>query len=348
MVAAVAVLATGGSARAINFSLDSIAAWGKFPRLCVNTYKWGDRFFNSYDSTYVVGSGKRWNVKFKADTWTDFYNFRFDPSFSRIDMYSDLCTSAGVHLTYMAVSVGYDMNVNKLLGIRSGARKKFNFQFNCSLFALEYYNISNDVGTNISRMGTRGKLHSHTIPFKGLNTGQWGLDVYYFFNHKHYSQAAPFSYSKIQVKDSGSLFVGFSYWEQKYDFDFASISDVLVKDDVSIPEDWNYRYSAKSQNYALKIGYGYNWVWRNWCLGLSESPLIGVRRGYVNEPEHWRTSFSFMNRFRLGAVYNYKRKWFYGIYTNYDLHVAYDNVHTLVSSNLSLEVTAGFRFDLWK
>ena len=30
-------------------NLDSIAAWGKFPRFCINTYRWGDRFFNGYD-----------------------------------------------------------------------------------------------------------------------------------------------------------------------------------------------------------------------------------------------------------------------------------------------------------
>ena len=59
-----------------SFALDSIAAWGKFPRFCVGVYQWGDKFFNSYDSTYVQGSGKRWNVKMKLDSWFDQYDFR--------------------------------------------------------------------------------------------------------------------------------------------------------------------------------------------------------------------------------------------------------------------------------
>ena len=44
-------------ARAFSLDLDSIAAWGKFPNFCIKTYRWGDKFFNSYDSLYVVVSG---------------------------------------------------------------------------------------------------------------------------------------------------------------------------------------------------------------------------------------------------------------------------------------------------
>lgn len=27
--------------KALSFALDSVAEWGKFPRFCVNTYRWG-------------------------------------------------------------------------------------------------------------------------------------------------------------------------------------------------------------------------------------------------------------------------------------------------------------------
>lgn len=29
---------------AFSLALDSVAEWGKFPRFCVNVYRWGDRF----------------------------------------------------------------------------------------------------------------------------------------------------------------------------------------------------------------------------------------------------------------------------------------------------------------
>ena len=57
LLAAILGAATPQDARAFSLDLDSIAAWGKFPNFCIKTYRWGDKFFNSYDSLYVIGSG---------------------------------------------------------------------------------------------------------------------------------------------------------------------------------------------------------------------------------------------------------------------------------------------------
>ena len=78
-------------AGAISFNLDSIAAWGKFPRFCVNTYRWGDKFFNGYDTTFVAPSGYKFNAKITADSWAEGYNFQL-PDRSRIFMASDNST----------------------------------------------------------------------------------------------------------------------------------------------------------------------------------------------------------------------------------------------------------------
>ena len=69
ILAITGILAAGHRASALSLALDSIATWGKFPRFCVNTYRWGDKFFNSYDSAYVEGTGYKFNVKFKTDSW---------------------------------------------------------------------------------------------------------------------------------------------------------------------------------------------------------------------------------------------------------------------------------------
>ena len=62
----IVVLTFTQQASALSFALDSIAEWGRFPRFCVDVYHWGDKFFNSYDSTYVVGTGYKFNVKLKT------------------------------------------------------------------------------------------------------------------------------------------------------------------------------------------------------------------------------------------------------------------------------------------
>ena len=62
-------------ANALSLALDSIREWGKFPNFCVDVYRWGDRFFNTYDSAYVVGTGHKFNLKLRTESWVDYYNF---------------------------------------------------------------------------------------------------------------------------------------------------------------------------------------------------------------------------------------------------------------------------------
>ena len=68
--------------RAFSFALDSIAAMGKFPAFCIKTYRWGDQFFNGYDTLYVKGSGHKFNVKVLTNTWVDYYNFDLQDNMS--------------------------------------------------------------------------------------------------------------------------------------------------------------------------------------------------------------------------------------------------------------------------
>lgn len=252
----------------------------------------------------------------------------------------------GLWLTYMAVSVGYDVNVSKIFNPSQGARKRFDFQFNCMLFAAEYYSIDNTVGMTISRMGYPDSMKRVRIDFDGFHSNSWGLNLYYFFNHKHYSQAAAFHYSKIQVKSAGSLYAGFAYWQQKYDMDFTGVMEALGMP-PSLSE-WENHYRVSNKNYAIKIGYAYNWVFHpGWCVGISEAPTIGIRDGYINMPQEQKTSFSLSNRFRASLIYNRNKRWFFGIVGNVDTGLVYDKQHTLLSNNFSLEASAGFRFDIW-
>lgn len=327
-----------------SFELDSIAAWGKFPRFCVGVYRWGDKFFNSYDSTYVQGSGKRWNVKMKTDSWFDIYDFRLIDGY-RMEMASRPSTTLGLYVTYMAVSLGYDLDLNKIFNGASRRRERFNFQFNCSLFAMEFQSMKNDIGTNIHRLGMPDDVKRVDIPFRDMNTSQWQLDMYYFFNHRHYSQAAAFYYSKIQMRSSGSMYAGLSFSKQKYDFNFSSLEDELFR---QIPETWNYLYDVENMNYALKIGYAYNWVFhKGWCLGVSASPIIGLRHGWVNRPGERGWSFALNNQLRGSLIYNLQKRWFFGVVGRWDAGLLYDKEHTMMASAVTVEMSAGFRFDLW-
>lgn len=150
------------SVKAISFDLDSIAAMGKFPRFCVNTYRWGDKFFNGYDTTYVAGTGYKWNAKLRTESWTDYYELHFDNS-TEMSMISDPSTSVGLYLSYMALSVGYDMNVSKYFDGHEDARRRWNFGFNCMLFSANLYFIKNDVGSHIDSFSPSAKTATTPI-----------------------------------------------------------------------------------------------------------------------------------------------------------------------------------------
>ncbi len=328
------------SASALSLSLDSVAEWGKFPRFCVNTYRWADKFFNSYDSAYVVGTGMKFNVKAVADSYVDYYRFRITDG-KHINLVSDASTSLGVHLTYMAVTVGYNVNASKLLGIDSRARKHYELGLNCSLFSVEGYWEENEVGTRMTRFGD---YSGKNIEFSGVDVRSWGLDAYYFFNNKRYSQAAAFSYGKIQKKSQGSFYAGFSIYTQKYDFDFNSLPQYMIG---MLPIWWrDNHFKLETKNIGFRLGYAHNWVLGSkWTFAISESPIIGTSKGFINsEKEEFR--FSVFNRFRMSAVWNYKR-WFAGFIGEFNTAIVSDRETVFLSNAMNFTCAVGYRFNLW-
>ncbi len=324
----------------ISFNLDSIATWGKFPRFVVNTYRWGDKFFNGYDTTYVRSTGYKFSAKITTESWLDGYSFRL-PNKTGIFMRSDPSTSVGVYLTYLAVSAGYDINVSKLFGGADQSRKRLRFGFNCMLFAAEAYLISNNVGTTLKKFGPE---HHLNLPFDAIDNSTWGVDAYYFFNHKRYSEAASFNYSRLQQKSQGAFYTGFSIYSQRLRFDFSGLPEELK---TILPSHWNnYIYQVNTHNYALRFGYGYNWVFApKWVLGVSESPIIGVRKGYVNS-DISKVSLSLYNRMKLSVVWN-NGPWFAGVTGRFDVAIVNDLETTYAGGVLSGEAVFGIRFNLW-
>lgn len=330
-------------AEAISFNLDSIAAWGKFPRFVVNTYRWGDKFFNGYDTTFVQSTGYKFNAKITTESWADGYRFVL-PNDTRIYMQSDPASSLGVYLTYLAVSAGYDVNLNKLFTGNDHSRQRFRFGFNCMLFAAELYFIKNDVGTNVRSFGYKNSMQRMKLPMNGINTSTWGIDAYYFFNHKRYSEAASFNFSRIQRKSQGAFYTGFSIYTQHLNFDFSSLPQYMLD---RLPAQWpDYRYYINTHNYAIRLGYGYNWVFADrWVFGVSESPIIGVRKGYVNSDID-QLSFSLYNRAKASVVWN-NNKWFFGVIGKFDLAIINEQRTTYAGGVLNAEAVFGYRFNLW-
>lgn len=333
------------SCGAFSFALDSIAEMGRFPKFCVDTYRWGDKFFNGYDSLYVKGTGYKFNAKIRTESWLDYYRPKFDNG-TEMSMVSDPSTSVGIYLTYLAVSVGYDINVSRYFTGEDKVRKRWDFQFNCMLFGAQFYYINNDVGTTITDLRPKDMPKYDTdYKFNGINTTEWGIDVSYFFNHKRYSQAAAFNLSRIQVKSGGSFFAGFSFSRQKFRFDFNGLPDEMKAYLPSGLED--SRYVVNSHNYLLSGGYGYNWVFApKWLLGVSFSPMIGLSSGNNDESNESDTAFAFLGDTKLSVAFNHKQ-WFAGVMAMAHTTLVGDRNQSCLTNIMTLEVSAGIRFNLW-
>lgn len=330
---------------AISFALDSIAEWGAFPRFAINTYRWGDQFFNGYDTAFVVGTGYKFNVKAKSDSWINSYQF-YLPNNVKMKMRSDPSTSIGAYLTYLAVSVGYDKNVSRFFGSSNQkAREQFAFGFNCSLFSFSMQFIKNTGGVTIYNFGRPDYTFNPKLNFDGLQSSIFGFDAYYFFNHRKYSQAAAFNFSRIQVKSQGSWFAGVTFYNQDFNFDFNDLPQYMLD---ALPDTWSdHMYVANTKNIGLKVGYGYNLVFHpNWLFAVSESPALGLKIGKINNPHKTTTTPNFSNRLRLSLVWN-KKEWFAGVVGDVNSAIIYDEGSAFENSVFSGNLSVGYRFNLW-
>ncbi len=325
---------------AISFALDSIATWGKFPNFCIKTYRWGDKFFNGYDSTYVKGTGYKMNVKMRTNSW--FENTHFVVDWDKpLMMRTPSVNTIGFDVTYLAVSVGYDFSINRLFGGVDRKKSKFNFDFTCGLFTASLYSIKNDVGMNIRRIGDLKHINE---PFTGVDNKSWGVDAVYFFNHKRFSYAAAFSFSKLQLRSQGSFFIGLSYNNRNLTFDFTEMPENLqpylseaLKDATIV---------VKEQTYGIKGGYAFNWVPnKHITVGVSEALIPSLSHGEQTSVEPGE-SFRIYNRLNLACVWNNNR-WFAGIVGKSDVAIVHDEKTILANSLFSMEIKVGWRFNLW-
>lgn len=321
------------------WSLDSIASLGKFPKFCIDTYRWGDHTFNSYDSIYVVGTGKRWNVKLKTDNWTDHYNLSI-PDMKNITMTSNLYSNIGVTLTYMAVSASYAFDVSRLFEGHSQERHKWDFNFCCGLIAIDAFYSSNEGSTNITRFPNYNGYKRINYRFDGIDAKTYGLDLYYFFNNKKYAQAAAYNYSKIQRKSSGSFIGGVTISHQNIKFDFNGLPAEMQSQLPDTSRVYHFNYMS----YCAIIGYGYNWVFKpRWLLNVTLMPCLGFRHSKLNDIESDTYDFTATGKAKIGLIHNHNRI-FVSFVGNFDTSWYISRRYSFFNSVFDMNLSLGYRF----
>lgn len=286
---------------------DTTVHYSKFMKLFNAVYNWGDRVFNTYDSTYVVGFGKNWKIRLALDAWTDSYamNLNKHANSTRLPMLflSEPYASIGAYLHFMAVSVNYTVDIGKTFLNKPIHHKKFEFAFNCARFAAELSFSRNSGGTYIRKFGqfNDGKFIRTFFPGLELNTANF--QVYYFFNNFKYANGAAYNFSRLQLKSAGSWIAGFNYTYQNLHLDFSQLPENMLKYLTWENKDYRFHYN----NYCIQLGYGYNWVWnRHLLFNITVMPALGFSRAYQDSADGGNLLMAMNIAGKMSITYNLK------------------------------------------
>lgn len=320
---------------------DPRIGYPRFPRFVLNVYNLGNYIFNHYDSTYVVGTGKNWKLQFKNDLWMRTYIMELADR-SSIHITSRLYDDIGIHLSFMAVSVGYTFNVNKYVGNHS-PRHRFDLNFTCSRFAFNYWYQKVEGGTKIRQLGNYGDGRWLDYKFNDINVADSHLELYYLINNQRYSQAAAYCFSKYQLTSAGSWIVGVSYDRHNMNIDFSSLPPDML---AALPS-LQTRYQMKYTDYCLLGGYAYNWVLkpRKWLVNVTALPFIGYKHTSTdNQTDRKIRDMISTNVGMMGSiVYNHKSL-FASLEGRFTGFVNYSTDYTFFYSTQLMTLVVGTRF----
>ena len=281
---------------------DTTVEYPKFLKLCVDIYNWGDHVFNSYNPDYVEGTGHRWKARLVNENWTDSYSLHLKDPNVTMRMLSNLNVNIGAYLHYMALSIGYSVDMNTIFGGEKTDHTRFETNFNCALFNFDLFYYHNS-GTRIRQfMGyNNNKLINSEFP--GVTANNFGINIYYFFNNKKYSQGAAYNFSKFQKRSAGSWMAGFSYSNLDISMDFNSLSPELRPLYTFPTNHLKFHYFS----YCLMGGYGYNWVWHpKWLFNVTVMPSIGVNHCYEDASDGSGRQLSLNIHGRTSLTYNHR------------------------------------------
>lgn len=318
---------------------DSTVIYPKFLGFCVKVYNWADHVFNSYNPDYVEGTGKRWKARLVSDNWVDSYAMNFHKRMS-MRMMSDIYCNAGAYIQYMAVSLGYSLNLNHAVWGKPLDQKRFEFGFNCARFNADISYMENTGGSYMRKFGDYKGGRLFKLYFPGIEMHSLDIDLYYFFNNKKYSHGAAYNFSKYQKRSAGSFIIGLTYSDQNISMDFSTLPAALVP--YLKIDSWFLKFHYF--NYCLLFGYGYNWVLnRHWLFNISLMPSIGVNHCYEDSAEGTANLLSANFKGLMSLTYNH-RNFFIGIIGKMNGHLYHSDKHTLFSSIENFSANFGFRF----
>lgn len=312
-----------------------------FVDFCFRVYRWGDKTFNSYDSAYVYSCPKKWKVMVKANTKWDMYHInaheKDDPS---MFYNTEPRTSAGFRISFMAVGFEYMPDIDNLITGRVIDHRRTRFSFTCSRIVAEAFYNKNAGVSRINKFGGYKDGRFVNVKFDGLVSTTLGLDAFYVFNNKKYAHAAAYCFSKIQLRSAGSFILGLQYANQDMSLDLARLPA-----DIKPFNPWgDHMFQIHHYDYALNIGYAYNWVFHHhWLINVMVTPSIGLNHSVIDNIDKPGNKLAINLRTRMALVRNCGN-FFYGMNATFNGFLSRSNKFYVFNQNNDVTCTAGMRF----
>lgn len=319
----------------------------KFANFCRKVYNWGNDTFNTYDTTYVVGTGKNWKIMVNSTNWLQGFGYLFEQEsdnkshLDRVTIRSNINSDLGISLNFMAVGIGHTWNVNQIFGHSSAPRSTWNFNFTCALFSAELQTLSTKGNAYIERFGQYQDGKRLHIPFNDVSQKMLTIQAYYFFNHRKYSQAAPYTFSKYQLRSAGTWLLGLKYSDQDITMDFSSLPrEILESKPTSIPLFNHFKY----HEIGIIGGYAFNAVMpHHWLFNITATPSLALRRSLSSTDNKFSQLISTGLTGRTALTYNH-RALFASLQIQANIGFIFNAGYSFFNARESVSLIVGARF----
>lgn len=284
----------------VNFD-DPLIHYPRMMRLGWNCYLWYKRTLNTQDTTYVGSTNTLWRVMLKNENWVDNYDLYPLPNL-QYAFQSGLTCNIGAYFSIAGISLGYSVDWNRIVGSKPTS-KKLEFGINNAKFTIEYHHTTNVGDMTFKVFDNESHTRDKYKNFEGMRRRSWGLNAYYFFNNRKYSQGAAYAVSRIQRRSAGSALAGFNITHQNFSFDRDLVKDweALGMTYDEMDDETLFVYT----DYCLSGGYAYNWVLgKNWLLNGTALVQAGLKHAHAHATSDGGSNFFGINsKLRASVVY---------------------------------------------
>lgn len=305
------------------------------------------QFFMGCDTNYVIPQKYEFTTQAELSYWHDYYRMSSDKSGTNqsMSLHSGNPLVLGGYIYWSIFGYGHSINLGDIgepKGQTNRTGYRNSFVLNTARIIAEIYTFKSGKSAKFTNI-TNVDLSNQDRTFTGLNSKCFGINAQYIFNHKRYSWPAAFGENAVQKKSCGSWKLGFSYNQVTVNFNSDELSPYIA-DRIDTTLLFN---KVSYKDYAISIGYGYNWAFRKNCIwAVSVLPSIGYRQSDITEHDLGKSVLRRISTdifFRTSIFWN-NTKYFTGFVIDLHTYAYREQKFSLTNTYGTVKYIVGFDF----